>query len=273
LTTTNEEPIPDMPKYLGQIAAIQKDVQKATMRQLTDAHHALQKPAMLEGLSREYQPRFEDGEQLPAEQQRVQATVKEMIDATRDALARMFDATAARDYTNGPGGPATAVADVKVDGDVLVPKAPVHYLLYLEKQLDDLETFARKLPTHDPATDWALESPRGVWKAVPVQTTRVVQVPRANVIVPPTAQHPAQVQGYTENVVTGILPSSGHSVSSAISSSTSSTSTEIPRTVPSRMPSITCGENAFVSTTEPRKRTSLPSRKISSIRPTRAEPP
>lgn len=193
-----------MPKYLGQVVAIQKDVLKSTTRQLTDAHHALQKPAMLEGLSREYQPRFEDGEQLPAEHQRVQATVKEMIDATRDALVRMFDATAARDYTNGPGGPTEAAADVKVDGEVLIAKAPVPYLLWLEKQLTDLETFARKLPTHDPATDWTLESPRGVWKATPVQTSRTVQVPRANVIVPPTAQHPAQVQSYAENVVTGI---------------------------------------------------------------------
>lgn len=193
-----------MPKYLGQVVAIQKDVLKSTTRQLTDAHHALQKPAMLEGLSREYQPRFEDGEQLPAEHQRVQATVKEMVDATRDALVRMFDATAARDYTNGPGGPTEALADVKVDGEVLVAKAPVPYLLYLEKQLTDLETFARKLPTHDPATDWTLESPRGVWKAAPVQTSRTVQVPRANVIVPATPQHPAQVQTYAENVVTGI---------------------------------------------------------------------
>lgn len=190
-----------MPKYLGQVVAIEKDVRKATMRQLTDAHHALQKPAMLEGLSREYQPRFEDGEQLPAEQQRVQATVKEMIEATRTALARMLDATAARDYTNASG---EAVADVKIDGEVLIPAAPVPYLLGLEKQLDDLETFARKLPTHDPATDWTLESPRGVWKATPVQTSRAVQVPRANVIVPATDKHPAQVQGYTESVVTGI---------------------------------------------------------------------
>lgn len=192
-----------MPKYLGQAVAIQKDVLKSTTRQLTDAHHALQKPAMLEGLSRDYQPRFEDGEQLPPEHQRVQATVKEMIDATRDALARIFDATAARDYTNGPGGPAAALADVKVDGEVLIPKAPVPYLLWLEKQLTDLETFARKLPTHDPATEWTLEDPRGVWKAAPVQTARSVQVPQARVIVPATPQHPAQVQGYTENVVAG----------------------------------------------------------------------
>lgn len=190
-----------MPKYLGQVVAIEKDVRKATMRQLTDAHHALQKPAMLEGLTREYQPRFEDGEQLPAERQRVQVTVKEMIDATRDALVRMLDSTAARDYTNASG---SAVADVKVDGEVLIAKAPVPYLLYMEKQLTDLETFARKLPTHDPATDWTLESPRGVWKATPVQTSRTVQVPRANVIVPATPEHPAQVQGYTENVISGI---------------------------------------------------------------------
>lgn len=189
-----------MPKYLGQAVAIENDVRKATARLLTDAYHALQKPAMLEGLARDYQPKVDGGEQLPSEGVRVQATVAEMVIATRDALANLFDATAARDFTNASG---SAYADVKVDGDVLIEKAPVPYLLWMQKQLDDLETFARKVPTHDPATDWTLEDPRGVYKSTPVETARQVQVPRANVIVPATEKHPAQVQAYNENVMVG----------------------------------------------------------------------
>lgn len=192
-----------MPKYLGQVVAIEKDVRQSTARQLTNAHHALQKPAMLEGISREYQPRIDPedgGEQLPPEHQRVQATVAEMIAGTREALSRLFDVTAARDFTNASGD---AVADVQVGDTVLIVAAPVPYLLWLEKQLTDLETFARKLPTHDPATDWTLEEPRGVYRATPVQTARSTQVPRANVIVPATERHPAQVQQYAENVMVG----------------------------------------------------------------------
>lgn len=189
-----------MPKYLGQIVAIEKDVRRTTAQQLAAARHPLDAPAMLEGISREYQPRDDDGEQLPSEGVRVQATVAELVDSTRDALVRLLDVTAARDFTNASG---TAVADVRVDGEVLIEAAPVPYLLWLEKQLAELEALARRLPTHDPATEWTLEDPRGVYKSTPVRTARQVQQPRANVIVPPTEKHPAQVQTWGENVMVG----------------------------------------------------------------------
>lgn len=189
-----------MPRYLGQVVAIEADVRKATQRELTDAHHALQRTGMIEGLERRYEKRFDEDADLPSEGTRVQATVKEMIDATRSSLAKMFDATAARDYTNA--GPE-AKADVIVDGQTLIEGAPVPYLLWLDRQLTDLMTFARKLPTHDPSTEWALEDPRGVYRSAPVVTARQVQEPRANVIVPAQGQHPAQVMQYAENVVKG----------------------------------------------------------------------
>lgn len=192
-----------MPRYLGQAVAIEADTRKSVMRELTDAHHALAKPAMIEGLERTYRKRFDEDADLPSEGTRVQATVREMVDATRTSLARLFDVTAARDFTNGPSGPADAVADVMVGDTVLVAGAPVPYLLWLEKQLDGLLTFARKLPTHDPSTTWELEDPRGVYRSAPIVNARQVQVPKANVIVPPTDHHPAQVATYTENVVTG----------------------------------------------------------------------
>lgn len=189
-----------MPKYLGQIVAIEKDVRRTTAQQIVAAQHPLQAPAMLEGISREYQPRDDDGEQLPSEGVRVQATVKEMIDATRDALVRLFDVSAARDYTNAS---SEAVADVRVDGETLIEAAPVPYLLWLEKQLSELEAFVRRLPTHDPSTEWTLENPRGVYKSAPVQTARQVQQPRSRVVVPATDHHPAQVQAWQENVMVG----------------------------------------------------------------------
>lgn len=192
-------------KYLGQVVAIEADVRKATLRELTDAHRALGKPVLIEGLEQTYQKRFEEGADLPPEGNQVQYTVKEMIDATRASLIRMFDATAARDYTNaGVGiGDGAPVADVVVEDIVLVENAPVPYLLWLEKQLDDLMTFARKLPTHDPSTTWELEDPRGVYRSAPVRTSRTTPEPRSIVVVPPTGPHPAVTRDYVENVVQG----------------------------------------------------------------------
>lgn len=190
-------------RYLNQVVAIEKDVRVATRRRLTDAHHALQKPAMLEGIRKEYQRRDEDGAALPPEHGRVQKTVKEMVDETRDALVSLFDITAARDFTNGPGEDGDAVADVVVGEEALVARAPVAYLLWLEKQLDDLHTFASKLPVHDPSTEWTLEDPRGVWASEPVKTARTEQQLRAIELSPATKEHKAQVQPFQENVMVG----------------------------------------------------------------------
>lgn len=195
-------------RYLNQVVAIEKDVRQATQRKITDAHHALQRPGMLEGIQKTYRPRDDEGVQLPPEIGRVQATVQEMIEATREALIDLFDITAARDFTNGPmvevdGGVYVAVADVVVGEEVLVENAPVAYLLWLERQLDDLHTFVGKLPTHDPSTTWSLVDPRGVYESAPVETTRTEQQLRAVELSPATKEHKAQVQPYQENVVVG----------------------------------------------------------------------
>ena len=190
-------------KYLGQIVAILKDGKTQAERALTDAHHALQKPEMLSGISREYQPLADDGEQLPAESKLVQVTVEEMIQATKKHLARLFDMTAARDFTNGPGGPG-ATADVEIDGQVLVENAPVPYLLWLERQLQKLHTFTAKLPTLDPATTWTLDDAvRGVYVSEVQETVRQVKQPRSFELSPATKEHPAQVRAWEENVVVG----------------------------------------------------------------------
>lgn len=190
-----------MPKYLGQVVAIEADKRKAAKRTLTDAYHGLDKPAMLEGITGEYAPNAEDGEQLPGEQNRVQATVEEMINTTRDVLAAMFDATAARDFTNCAGG---AHADIVVGENVLVADAPVPYILWLDRELTDLETFARRIPTHSPATTWELEEhDRGVWKSAPVKTARTVPIHKVITLAAATQHHQAQAQLVAENVPAG----------------------------------------------------------------------
>ena len=191
-----------MTKYLGQVLAIHDDIRKAATRKITEAYHALQKPDMLAGMFGEYAP-YADGpeaEQLPDEEQRVQATVEEMIKATRGGLAPLFDVTAARDWTNGSG---RAVADIEIDGVVLVEKAPVPFLLWLIKQLDDLETFIAKAPTHNPSTLWEHVEDRGVYKSLPVKRARSVQKHTVVTVAPATERHQAQAQIVAENVNVG----------------------------------------------------------------------
>jgi hypothetical protein len=183
---------------LNQIIAVEKGVKSRSFQELTDAHHALQKPALLAGISRTYRPKDEEGEQLPPEATRVQMKAEEIIRQTVDILTRLFDVTATKDWANGQ-----ARADVIVDGNVLLAQVPVTYLLFLEKQLVDVHTFVKKLPVLDASESWVFDSSADSWATEPVQTVRTKKIPRNHVKAEATEHHPAQVEVYYEDVAVG----------------------------------------------------------------------
>jgi hypothetical protein len=190
-----------MPKYLGQTVAIEADIRKMVMRDLTDAYHALDKPNLMEGMHGEYEAKDDDGLELQPEDQRVQATVKEMVDTTKEKLTQLFDATAARDFTNSSG---TAKADVVVGETVLVADAPIPYLLWLDRKLDEIRAFATRIPTLSASTEWTLDNAdRGIYKSTPVVTLRQTQQAKVIPVFQPTDKHPGQAQVIQEPVVEG----------------------------------------------------------------------
>ena len=67
---------------LNQIIAVEKGVKSRSFQELTDAHQALQKPALLAGIARTYRPKDEEGEQLPPESTKVQVKAEEIIRQT-----------------------------------------------------------------------------------------------------------------------------------------------------------------------------------------------
>ncbi|WEH42374.1 hypothetical protein OG233_24200 [Streptomyces sp. NBC_01218] len=183
---------------LNQIIAVEKGVKSKAHQDLTAAHHGLQKPGLLAGLSRTYQPKDEEGEQLPPESTLVQVKAEDVLRDTAAALTRLFDVTATKDWAN-----CAARADVTVEGRVLVADAPVSYLLFLEKQLTDIGTFVRKLPVLDASEAWAQDPSTDAWKTEPVRTLRTKKVPRNHVKAEATEKHPAQVEVYYEDVPIG----------------------------------------------------------------------
>jgi hypothetical protein len=186
-----------MPR-LNQIIAVEKGIKTRSHTELTEAHHALQKPALLSGISRSYRPKDEEGEQLPPEATRVQAKAEEVIRKTAEILVALFDVTATKDYTN-----CKARADVVVDGKTLLAAVPVTYLLFLEKQLVDLHTFVKKLPVLDASESWVFDPSADCWATEPVQTSKTKKIPRNHVKAEATEKHPAQVEVYHEDVVVG----------------------------------------------------------------------
>ncbi|MDT5043455.1 MAG: hypothetical protein QOE51_4440 [Actinoplanes sp.] len=183
---------------LNQIIAVEKGVKSKSFADLTDAHQAVQKSAPLAGISRVYQPKDEEGEQLPPESTRVQLKTEDILREVAETLTRLFDVTATKDWSN-----LTARADVTVDELTIARDVPVTYLLFLEKQLTDLHTFVKKLPVLDAAESWVRDDSTDSWKTEPVRTIRTKKVPRNHVKAEATEKHPAQVDVYYEDVAVG----------------------------------------------------------------------
>jgi hypothetical protein len=186
-----------MPK-LNQIIAVEKGVKSKSYAELTEAHHAVQKAALLSGIARTYQPKDEEGEQLPPESTRVQVRTEQVLRDIATTLTKLFDVTATKDATN-----CVAKANVVIDDQTLLTDVPVSYLLFLEKQLTDLQTFIRKLPVLDAAESWTFNESADCWSTEPVRTIRTKKVPRNHVKAEATEKHPAQVEVYYEDIAIG----------------------------------------------------------------------
>ena len=187
-----------MPK-LNQIVAVVSGQKTEAYRVITDAHKRRLKPDLLNGLTRNYRPLKEDGEQLPPEIKRVQITVPEVVGEVRAAMSTMFDAVLTQDVGN-----TLAHADIKVGDNVVLAKVPLTYLLFLEKQVTDLETFVGDLPTLDPAESWKEDADIGGYQTEPYDTLKTAKVYETHVAHPPTEHHPAQVQTYTVDKTIGV---------------------------------------------------------------------
>ena len=183
---------------LNQIIAVEKGVKTAAFQKLTDVYQLLQKNALLSGISRTYRPRDEEGESLPPESTRVQLRTEEVIKEVTEELTRLFDVTATKEWAN-----CQAKADVLVEGTVLLKDVPATYLLFLEKQLVDLHTFIKKLPTLDASESWEFDASANCYATEPVQTVKTRKIPRNHVKAEATEHHPAQVEVYYEDVAIG----------------------------------------------------------------------
>jgi hypothetical protein len=183
---------------LNQIIAVEKGVKSRSFSELTEAHQALQKPALLSGISRTYRPKDEEGEQFPPESTKVQVKADEVLRKTAEILTKLFDVTASKDFAN-----CRARADVAIDGRVLLKQVPITYLLFLEKQLVDLHTFIKKLPVLDPSETWSFDASADCFATDALQTVKTKKIPRNHVKAEATEKHPAQVEVYYEDVVVG----------------------------------------------------------------------
>lgn len=183
---------------LHQVLAVLKGASSDAHSVLTRTHHDLMKGQLLGGLRKVYRAADEDDTvTFPAEHQKVQIKANEAIADMLPSQVRLFDVTAMRDFSN-----MKAAANIVVDGKIIVEKAPVPYLLWLEKKLAELEVFIKKIPVLSPEFNWTPDAAEG-WVSHEVVTTKTKKVKRVQIMHPGTDKHPPQVQPYDEDVVQG----------------------------------------------------------------------
>jgi hypothetical protein len=185
---------------LNALIAVRKTAQNEVHERITQLHRESQKMALLTGMARTYRKIRDEDPDQPGEQQRVQLTADRALADAAAQWTRLWDLTAAVDWTN-----CEARADVVVDGRVLIPKAPTTFLMFMEKQLDAVRKFVDAIPVLDPALSWRPDDNAGdgVWASEKITTVRTKKIPRNHEISPATDKHPAQVQVYQEDVPVG----------------------------------------------------------------------
>jgi hypothetical protein len=187
---------------LNQIIAARTGIKGDADKKLTKHHHLLLKQELFNGMARTYKPRDDDDFKFPDETTNVVARVEDVLAGAAEDLSDLFDVTAVADWTN-----QRARADiVLLGGDepvALLSDVPVAYLMFLEKQLVNIETLIRKLPTLAQADTWTFDPASDLWKSAPAATVKTKKVLRNHVKAESTDRHPAQVEVYTEDAPIG----------------------------------------------------------------------
>lgn len=183
---------------LNQVVAVEKTIKSKVNSEGGALNKASQRPELFNGLSRTYEPIFDEGEKLPAEYSRVQMRATEVLSEMTRLMVEIFDITATKDWAN-----CKARADVVVDDEVVLEGVPTQFLLFLEKNLEELRGFIDRLPTLDPKEDWIYDENQGLYRTAPSRTQRTRKVQKAIVLYDATDKHPAQTQLITEDETAG----------------------------------------------------------------------
>lgn len=188
-----------MSTKLNQIIAVSSGKKTSCTAAVTELYKLLQKPELFSGLERKYQPLDDEGEKLPSETKIVQKKVGDVLGEVQEHLIELMDIIAIQEYAN-----CDAKADIRVGETVIAQQVPVSYILFLEKQLDNIKSIISKVPVLSSDVRWnKSQSDPSLYVTDTVTTTRTKKIPKAFVKAPATDKHPAQVEMFTEDVVVG----------------------------------------------------------------------
>ena len=174
---------------INHVLAIKKGEKSRSYAELTDLHKKSQKGDLYNGFSKVYRKTDEEGEDYPAQSQAVRLQSPEVVAGITLALTELVNIEFTIDKAN-----QEATADVVVGGQVIIEGAPATFLLFLEKQLSDLNTFVQKLPTLDGSESWTLDPNTGFYRTEKISKHKTKKVPKVIVKYEATVELQAQTE-------------------------------------------------------------------------------
>lgn len=125
-------------------------------------------------------------------------TVHSKLDYTFKQIGKHWDALLQLEEAN-----SNAMADLVVDGAVLMENVPATFLLGMETRLKSLREVMLVMPTLNPAMVWSPDESAGDhrWKTDAVQSHRTEKQLRHKVLYEATKEHPAQIEKWYEDRV------------------------------------------------------------------------
>ena len=184
---------------LNQIVAVVNGKKTETQKSLTALHRTSSKTEDFNGLTRRYRSLDEEnGETFPDENKPVLRSTDQSLTEVQDILTGLFDVVATQDYNN-----SEAKADIVVNGATILSQVPVTYLLFLEKQMNDLAKFVESLPTLDPSETWLFDENKALFVSQTKESNKTKKTLRHKVLYEATKEHPAQIEKWNEDVTVG----------------------------------------------------------------------
>jgi len=142
-------------------------------------------------------------EQAAEEDKKLESTVDEKLDYTKETVIRFFDAFLQKECTN-----QVAKADLEVDGRIILTDVPATALLGFENKLKGVRLYYQAIPTLPPGTHWVPDETQrpGVFKAeTPEVREKTEKDIEHKVVVAATEHHPAQIAERSITQTVGIF--------------------------------------------------------------------
>lgn len=193
---------------LHELLAVESGLKAQTVATVADLTGTFEKKRVLfTGKNVTYSPFTEDPTSgnvgRTEEELEVNTTVPRELAWISDFLAKSLNAT----YQVAVGN-TLAKADIVLEDDTVLAKdVPATNLLELEKRVAELLTFAKSIPTLDPAKGFKLDPDKGeaIFRAREDVKFRTKKTTKAIVLYPHTDKHPAQVKEVTEDEKVGTV--------------------------------------------------------------------